>query len=135
MNDNFSNLGFSIDGLLHVSPRQAYECCLKGATIVDIREDYEIAIKDFGLAGKLFCPYTEFEKLFRTLPKDSPLIIADCVGIHSKAAARILLENGYSNVANMAGGIADWERDGLPMKKDIEIMGGQCPCQIKSRPL
>jgi rhodanese-related sulfurtransferase len=135
MNDNFSNLGFSIDGLLHVSPRQAYECCLKGATIVDIREDYEIAIKDFGLAGKLFCPYTEFEKLFRTLPKDRPLIIADCVGIHSKAAARILLENGYSNVANMAGGIADWERDGLPMKKDIEIMGGQCPCQIKSRPL
>jgi|WetSurMetagenome_2_1015567.scaffolds.fasta_scaffold638914_2 rhodanese-related sulfurtransferase len=135
MNQNFSNLGFIIEGLRHLSPRQAYECCLKGAIIVDIREDYEIAIKDFGITGKLFCPYTEFEKLFRTLPKDKPLIIADCVGIHSKAAARLLLENGYSNVANMAGGIADWERDGLPMKKDIEIMGGQCPCQIKSRPL
>jgi rhodanese-related sulfurtransferase len=134
MNNNFSDLGFSIDGLLHVSPKQAYECCLNGAAIVDIREDYEIAIKDFGIAGKLFCPYTEFEKLFRTLPKDRPLIIADCVGIHSKSATRLLLENGYPNVANMAGGIADWERDGLPMKKDIETMGGQCPCQIKSRP-
>lgn len=134
MKDNFWNLGFIIDGLLHLSPRQAYECCLSGATIVEIREDYEIAIKDFGIAGKLFCPYTEFEKLFRTLPKDRHLIIADCVGIHSREAARMLLENGYSNVANMAGGIADWERDGLPMKKDIEIMGGQCPCQIKSRP-
>jgi rhodanese-related sulfurtransferase len=133
MNDSGSIPGFRIDGLLHISPKQALECCLNGALLVDIREDYEIAIKDFGLSGKLVCPYTELEKSFKTLPKDRLLIIADCVGIHSKEAAKMLLENGYSNVANMAGGIADWERDGLPMKKDIELMGGQCPCQIKSR--
>jgi len=133
MNEGFQNLGFCIDGILHLSPTQAYECCQKGASIVDIREDYEIAIKDIGINGKLFCPFTSFDKFFPTLPKDKLLILADCVGIHSKEAVNILLKNGYSLVANMAGGIVDWERDGLPMKKDIEIMGGQCPCQIKSR--
>jgi len=135
MNNSFSSIGFIIEGIIHLSPKQAYDCCLNGATIVDVREEYEIAIKDFGINGKLFYPFTGFEKLFRTLPKNKPLILADCVGIHSKAAVRILLENGYYNIANMAGGIADWERDGLPMNKDIEIMGGQCPCQIKSRPI
>jgi len=134
MDASFLNLGFTIDGLLHLSPRQAYECCLEGATLIDIREDYEIAIKDFEIKGKLFCPFTSFEKVYRTLPKDRPLILVDCVGLHSKQAVRMLLENGYTMVANMAGGIVDWERDGLPIKKDIEIMGGQCPCQIKSRP-
>jgi rhodanese-related sulfurtransferase len=135
MDESFSNLGFIIDGLRHLSPKQAYECCLNGATIVDVREDYEIAIKDFGINGKLFCPFTDFEKLCNTLPKDRTLIIADCVGIHSKDAALILIEKGYPQVANMAGGIVDWERDGLPMKKDVEMMDGPCPCQIKSRPV
>jgi rhodanese-related sulfurtransferase len=134
MNENFSNLGFTIDGLLHLSPKQAYESCLNGAILVDVREDYEIAIKDFAIQRKLFCPFTEFEKLCLTLPRDKPLIIVDCVGIHSKAAAHILIGKGFRQVANMAGGIVDWERDGLPMKTDTEIMNGPCPCQVKSRP-
>lgn len=134
MKKYFSDLGFSIGGLLHLSPKQAYDCCLNGAVIVDVREDYEIAIKDFGVSGKLFCPFTEFEKLCNTLPKDRPLIVADCVGIHSRDAALILIAKGFTRVANMAGGIVDWERDGLPMKTDVETMNGPCPCQIKSRP-
>ena len=133
MKTHFCNLGFEIDGLLHLTGKQAYECTQNGALLVDVREDYEIAIKDFGIAGKLFCPFTDFEKLFRTLPRDKSLIIVDCVGIHSKEAVKKLLLNGYTKVANLAGGVADWERDGLPLNKEVEIMGGQCPCQILSR--
>lgn len=133
MKENFSNLGFLIGGVRHLSPRHAYECCQNGAIIVDVREDYEIAIKDFGIKGNLFCPFTEFEKLCTTLPKDKLLIVADCVGIHSRDAVRILMGKGFTKVANMAGGIVDWERDGLPMSNDIESMNGPCMCQIKSR--
>ena len=134
MKENFDNLGFEINGLLHLTGNQALLCIQKGALLVDVREDYEIAIKDFGITGKLFCPFTEFEKLCTTLPKEKPLIIADCVGIHSRDAALILIGKGFIRVANMAGGIVDWERDGLPMKTELEIMNGPCPCQIKSRP-
>ena len=134
MNEHFLHHGFTIDGILHLSPKQAYECCLTGAIILDVREDYEVAIKDFGIKEKLLCPFTDFEKQCITLPRDKPLIVADCVGIHSHDTARILIGKGFTMTANMAGGIVDWERDGLPMKTDIESMNGPCACQIKSRP-
>ena len=133
MKKDFNNLGFEIDGLLHLTGKQAFVCLQNGAILVDVREDYEIAIKDFGVNGKLLCPFTEFDKQFKTLPKDSTLIIADCVGLHSKEAAYKLLASGFTKVANLVGGIAAWERDGLPMDTDIETMNGQCMCQIKSR--
>jgi len=134
MDQNFNNLGFVIDGIRHLTARQAYECCHNGAVLVDVREEFEVAIKAFGLNGVLHCPFDSFNSIFVTLPREVPLIIADCVGIHSKDAARKLLDNGYTLIANLAGGIMDWERDGLPMNKDIELMNGQCPCMIKSRP-
>jgi rhodanese-related sulfurtransferase len=133
MREYYENLGFEIGGILHLTGKQAMVCLQHGAILVDIREDFEIAIKDFGISGKLWCPFSEFDKLFRTLPHDKSLIICDCVSIHSKEATRKLLENGYARVANLAGGIADWEKDGLPMKNDIESMDGQCPCMIRSR--
>jgi rhodanese-related sulfurtransferase len=133
MKADFYDLGFEIDGLLHLTGKQALVCLQNGATLVDVREDYEIAIKDFGINNKLECPFTDFDRLFKTLPCDKVLIIADCVGIHSKEAAKKLLASGFTTVANLVGGVAAWERDGLPMNGDVETMSGQCMCQIKSR--
>ena len=133
MKSDFQNLGFEIDGLLHLTGKQAWACLQQGAILVDVREDYEIAIKDFGVSGKLLCPFTDFDRLFKTLPHDRALITADCVGLHSKEAALKLLANGFTKIANLVGGIATWERDGLPMNTDVETMSGQCMCQIKSR--
>ena len=133
MKEDFNNLGFEIDGILHLTGKQAYTCLKQEALLVDVREDYEIAIKDFGISNVLLCPHTDFDKLYKTLPKDKALILADCVGLHSKEAAFKLLANGFTKVANLVGGIAAWERDGLPMNTDVETMSGQCMCQIKSR--
>ena len=133
MKADFNDLGFEIDGLLHLTGKQALACLQQGALLVDVREDYEIAIKDFGINGKLLCPYTDFDNLFKTLPRDKSLIVADCVGLHSKEAALKLLTNGFTKIANLVGGVASWERDGLPMNNDVETMSGQCMCQIKSR--
>ncbi|MEI8048734.1 MAG: rhodanese-like domain-containing protein [Bacteroidota bacterium] len=133
MKEDFNNLGFEIEGLLHLTGKQALVCIQNGGLLVDVREDYEIAIKDFGVSNVLLCPYTDFEKLYKTLPKDISLILADCVGLQRKEALKNLLENGYTKVANLIGGIASWELDGLPMSSDVETMSGQCMCQIKSR--
>jgi len=133
MKQYFNNLGFEINGIFNLTGRQALECITSGALLVDVREDFEIAMRDFGVTGKQFIPFTDFDNLCRSLPRDRSLIIADCVGIHSKEAARILINNGYTRVANLAGGICDWEKDGLPMKTSIESMSGQCPCTMRSR--
>ena len=133
MKTDFFNLGFEIGGLLHLTGKQAHTCLQQGAILVDVRADYEIAIKDFGVQNKIYCPFTASDSMLKTLPPDTPLIVADCVGLHSKEIALKLLEHGYTKIANLAGGIAAWERDGLPMSSEAETMNGQCMCQIRSR--
>jgi len=45
-----------------------------------------------------------------------------------------LLKKGFSNLANLAGGIVDWERDGLPLRIDrTEQLDGSCVCQLRPR--
>jgi len=68
------------------------------------------------------------------LPKDKPLIVADSVSIKSREAVVFLTEKGLHNVANMAGGIVDWERDGLPVTTDESYrLTGSCLCQLKAK--
>jgi rhodanese-related sulfurtransferase len=68
------------------------------------------------------------------LPDDIPVIVADSVGLRSHEAMEFLLSKGFDNIANLAGGIVEWESDGLPIKKDItEQLDGSCVCQLKPR--
>ena len=63
-----------------------------------------------------------------------PLIFADAVGLKSREGVLFMNAHGYENVANMAGGIVDWERDGLPLTTDISNrLSGSCMCQLKTR--
>jgi rhodanese-related sulfurtransferase len=65
---------------------------------------------------------------------DQPLIFADAVGLKSRESVLLMIAHGYNNVANMAGGIIDWERDGLPLTTDIKNrLSGSCMCQLKAR--
>jgi rhodanese-related sulfurtransferase len=47
------------------------------------------------------------------LPQEKHLIFADTVGLRSKEAVVLLKDKGFIRIANMAGGIVDWERDGF----------------------
>ena len=65
---------------------------------------------------------------------DRYIIFADAVGLRSKEAVIFLKGKGYDKIANMAGGIVDWERDGLPIATDIRNrLSGSCMCQLKPR--
>ena len=71
---------------------------------------------------------------YQDLPVDQPLIFADAVGLKSREGVLFMIAHGYDNVANMAGGIVDWERDGLPLTTDISNrLSGSCMCQLKAR--
>jgi rhodanese-related sulfurtransferase len=88
---------------------------------------YARLVRRFGNAGD-----KEIENYYHHLPTDRPVIIADAVGIHSKEVVEFLQGKGYSNVANLAGGIHDWERDGLPLIVDKDqTMTGGCMCQLR----
>jgi rhodanese-related sulfurtransferase len=134
MDSLFDNIGFMSCGILNVSPKETFELCSKGAIIIDVREEYLNNFKNFDVPQILFLPKSLIEQEYLNLPKDKYLIFADTVGLRSKEAVLFLKESGYSKIANMAGGIVDWERDGLPLRTNInDRLTGSCMCQLKPR--
>jgi rhodanese-related sulfurtransferase len=134
MGSLFEKYGFISSGILNVTPFEAFELCSKGAVIVDVREDYLNNFKNFDLPEILFIPISKLVQELSILPQEKYLIFADTVGLRSKEAVILLKDKGFIKIANMAGGIVDWERDGLPMKTNIEErLSGTCMCQLKPR--
>jgi rhodanese-related sulfurtransferase len=128
------NKGFFAHGVLNLTPKDSLELCSEGAVIVDVRESYMNNFKMFNVENLIYAPLSELNKFYRNLPADRTLIFADAVGLKSREAVLFLKEHGYCDVVNMAGGIVDWERDGLPVTTDTnKRLSGSCICQLKPR--
>lgn len=134
MEVSFENYGMTIKGVRHVSPKEAFDLCGKGAVMIDVREDYLNTFKTFDVPQLIRIPFSELKLKWTELSKDLSMILADSVGLYSHEAVDFMLEKGFTNIANLAGGIVDWEKDGLPMKINTkERLSGSCMCQLKPR--
>jgi rhodanese-related sulfurtransferase len=131
----FRMKGFISSGFLNLTAAEAYSEAIENhAVIVDVREDRLTGYKCFDVPNVIYMPKTTLAEKYRDLPVDMPLIIADSVGLRSHEAMEFLLGKGFTNIANLAGGIVEWEHDGLPLKKDItEQLDGSCACQLRPR--
>jgi rhodanese-related sulfurtransferase len=131
----FFKHGFISSGFLNLSARDAFiEATENNAVIIDVREIRLTGYKRFDVPAVINIPNSTLSENYRNLPRDAPLILADSVGLRSHEAMEFLIGKGFKNVANLAGGIVDWERDGLPLKKDLtEQLNGSCVCQLRPR--
>jgi rhodanese-related sulfurtransferase len=114
MDNLFKNKGNIINGAIHLSPKEAYEACKKGAIIIDVREEFMSHVKTFDVPEIKIFPLRKFKEQIELLPSGQYLIFADATGVKSKPALEYALEKGFTNISNMAGGLVAWERDGLP---------------------
>jgi hypothetical protein len=122
MDKSLLNKGYFAHGIFNLTPGMSLELSKTGAIIVDIRENYMNGFKMFGSSNVIYAPFSELGNYYQNLPADRLLIFADAVGLKSREA--VLL----------AGGIVDWERDGLPLTTDIRNrLTGSCMCQLKKR--
>jgi rhodanese-related sulfurtransferase len=134
MQNIFQNCSLKIDGISYPLPKEVVELLGKGAILVDLREEFDTEIRAFGVEQILYLTHSEFEGKWESLPLDKPLILADAVGLWSRKYASFLNSKGYENVASLAGGIAEWEKDGFPMKAGkYQPLNGPCPCMIRPR--
>jgi len=135
MKDFFEQSCFTSGGMQHITVSEAYKQLNVGnAILVDVRETEFVLYKQFDVPNALCIPFKDFQSQIHKLPKDIPLIFADSAGIYSKEAVYILQDAGFQNVINLAGGIIDWERAGLPMRIDVkEEISGSCVCQLRKR--
>jgi rhodanese-related sulfurtransferase len=133
MSSYFEGYGFTIEGIKHLAPREANMLCQNGAILLDLRLELLFKSKRFDVPEMLHCHSDEIENYYHHLPFNRPIIVADAVGIHSKEVVVFLQAKGYENVANLVGGIHDWERDGLPIIIDPdETLTGGCMCQLRT---
>jgi hydroxyacylglutathione hydrolase len=115
-----------------VLPSEVQPLLEQGAVLIDLREEVETDIKSFGVGPFIYLPHYEFEEKWESLPLESPLILADSVGIWSKKAAATLRSMGYQQVASLAGGFNEWDKDGFPvMEGKCQPLNGPCLCMIK----
>lgn len=123
-----------IGGMVHLSGREALEAARAGALFVDLRLTIETDYKKFDVPEVLYLQVEDFEARLAEIPRDRPVIVADSVGLRSRDVVKQLMELGYANVANLNGGILDWEHDGLPIIIDPDKqLSGSCTCRLRPR--
>ena len=125
--------GFVINNLRHVTGKESLDILKEEGYMLDLRPDFELT-KLMNIEHILYYPYDEIKEHYHELPRDTWLILADAVGLRSKEVALFLKEKGFSNILHLAGGIVEWERDGLPVTLDkSRRLSGSCLCQLKRR--
>jgi rhodanese-related sulfurtransferase len=84
--------------------------------VVDVREpnEFEAVRLESGVA---LLPLSTFQQRWQELPRDRPLLVMCASGGRSAAATAWLVRNGYTDVANVAGGMNEWQKAGLPVRR------------------
>jgi rhodanese-related sulfurtransferase len=134
MNSIFDTCKIRINGIPFACPTEVPGLLMKGARLVDIREDFEISLREFSVGDIIYMPFQKIMDNPFVLPENIPLILADSAGLKSKEAVVFLRANGFTEVASLAGGIVEWERDNLPVKNDKgQQLNGPCLCMLRPK--
>jgi hydroxyacylglutathione hydrolase len=82
--------------------------------MVDVRAPGERQQKR--IAGSVGIPLTQLGDRLSELPTDRPLMVYCAGGYRSSIAASLLQRHGFTQVAELAGGIAAWDAGKLPLE-------------------
>src|SRR5690349_1365556 len=108
-----------------ISPPEAHERYAAGATLIDVREQHEW---DAGhIEGALFIPLGQLQQgIAAVVPDKGTEVILQCrSGARSANGTALLQALGYTDVVNLAGGILQWQADGLPVQAPASLTPAQ----------
>jgi rhodanese-related sulfurtransferase len=107
-----------------ICPTSTQSWIKKGALLVDVREQDEVAQLAFDVPNLINIPLSEFENRCTELPLDQNLVIVCRSGSKSFRATGFLIYNGYdaAKVVNMKHGIIRWVQKGYPTRGDTSIV-------------
>jgi rhodanese-related sulfurtransferase len=96
---------------------------VRPAVLLDVREPDEVV--DVRTQGAIHIPFSQIGQRLDEVPRDQPVLVICAAGSRSAAVTGHLVANGWSDVANVAGGMQAWERAGLPVRR-----GGYGPDEV-----
>ena len=79
----------------------------KDLTILDVTEEMERMV--FHIPGSVHIPLGQLRQRMSELPKDRLIVIYCAIGVRSYNAARILMQNGFSDVKVLEGGTSFYQ--------------------------
>jgi rhodanese-related sulfurtransferase len=98
-----------------VTPSEAVQIMNKGALVIDVRASEAFAAGHIGEARNIVAAdlpaQAESLKRFR----EKPVIVCCDTGVIAGGAARRLAALGFTQVANLRGGLNAWRQDNLPL--------------------
>ena len=86
-----------------------------GALVVDVRDPKEFAAGHIARAVNM--PHAALGTRIKEIDKhkDKPVVLACKMGQHAGAAGTVLRKAGFTNVARLKGGIAEWRNQNMPV--------------------
>ena len=84
--------------------------------VLDVRSPGEFDGELGHLSGAVLIPLDEVRERLDEIPRDRPVVTVCQSGKRSSMAADILLRAGFTEVANVAGGLIQWSRLALPFR-------------------
>jgi rhodanese-related sulfurtransferase len=94
-----------------ISVPQAAEKRDQGAFILDVREPSEWV--QFHIPGATLIPLGDLPNRLNDVPKDREIVVVCRTGHRSAQGRDILLNAGITKVTSMAGGVTQWQAQGL----------------------
>jgi rhodanese-related sulfurtransferase len=104
-------LRFTFGGVWEVEPHWLEENLAK-VRVLDVREPNEFSGPLGHIRGATLVPLGDLAVRAQELPKDKPIVAVCRAGSRSAQATVILREAGFSDVANLAGGMLRWRAEG-----------------------
>ena len=101
---------FGLSGFKEIEPGYVEELATKGAHLIDVRTEAEVA--QGVIDGAIHIPLHLLPLRTDDIPLDTPVVIYCRSGARSAQACAFMASKGYTNMHNLAGGIMAWARSG-----------------------
>ncbi|WP_111671996.1 rhodanese-like domain-containing protein [Algoriphagus litoralis] len=115
--DLSSTQALATAAVVNLNPAE-FQAKSSAGIIIDVRTPEEIA--EGKIEGALEMDYflPSFQSQVDQLPKEKEIYIYCAVGSRSKEAADMLLQQGFTKVYHLSGGIQGWARAGMPVVRE-----------------
>lgn len=97
-----------------ISVDQAYNLYQDGVFFLDVRTQEEW--DDFHAPNSTLIPLDQLESRLGELPTDEQIVVVCRSGNRSATGRDILLDNGFTGVTSMNGGLTAWRSAGFPIE-------------------
>ncbi|MDX1443970.1 MAG: rhodanese-like domain-containing protein [Gammaproteobacteria bacterium] len=111
-----SELRRSGRGFRSADPQTAIVLTNRDAQLVDTRSVE--AFRKAHILNAKNIPLAELEDKLGKLDNARPVIVYCDTGVTSQRAAALLVKQGFTEVYNLQGGLANWQRENLPVVKE-----------------